>query len=199
MKLQKDSCIVLPTLKGKLKFEYYTYGDEQMLVVYPNGQDNNINEIPLIRIHSGCIFSEVFGTVDCDCAQQLNLSIDLLMNGRYGYVFYMFQEGRGKGLEFKMRAIQKEQQEGLNTCEAYIDLGSNPDNREYNIVVAFLNERNIFNVELLTNNPTKIEFLEKSGIYVIHSLNYVKPNEYTTTYLESKKQLFNHIIPNENK
>lgn len=198
MKLEKYSSIVLPILKGKLKFEYYTYGDERMLALYPIGQENNTNEIPLIRIHSGCIFSEVFGTIDCDCVDQLNLAIDVMIKGKFGYIFYMFQEGRGKGIQFKMNAIQMEQQAGLNTYDAYCNLGSKPDNREYNIVAAFLKEKRIGKIELITNNPSKIDFLRKEEIEVIRSLIYVKPNIHTASYLESKKQLFNHIIPNEN-
>lgn len=199
MKLEKHSGIVLPTMKGNLTFEYYTYGKEQMLVVYPHKQEKETDETPLIRIHSGCIFSEVFGTVDCDCAQQLKLAIDLLMNGKYGYIFYMFQEGRGKGIQFKMNAIQKEQQEGLNTYDAYCNLGSKPDDRQYNIVLEFLKDNKINKIEMISNNPSKIEFLKNQGIDVVRSSNYIKPNEYTENYLKSKKQLFNHIIPDENK
>ncbi len=192
MELERDSSIILPSEYGNMIFEYFTFGSERMLVV--KSEKKQKSDKALVRIHSGCIFSEVFKTYDCDCSLQLELALSLIQQNKNAYIFYLFQEGRGKGIQFKMRAIEKQQKENLDTYSAYCSLGSKPDVRDYNIVVAFLKQEKIKKVELITNNPERLSVIRNEGIEVYRSKHIVTPNNNNSEYLREKARVFNHIV-----
>ena len=128
------------------------------------GDINSENSV-LTRIHSQCITGESFFSLRCDCRFQLTESLRLIANKGCGVVFYLQQEGRGIGLSNKIRAY-KLQDQGLDTVEANHQLGFGDDERSYEIVSAMAKHLNLTTIDLMTNNPKKIEAVEKSGLIV---------------------------------
>jgi GTP cyclohydrolase II len=150
--------------------------------VYGEVQDGG-----LVRIHSKCMYSEVFASRECDCGWQLRRSRELLtMSG--GVLIYLDQEGRGAGLQVKADAYRLNHEYGLDTYQAYEQLGYPPDLRDYTDAVQFLKGLGLTSVTLLTNNPSKIEALVKAGIKVVHRPLRAKPTPTTLAYLEAKKR-----------
>ena len=148
----------------------------------------------LVRIHSRCMYSEVFGSRECDCGWQLTRSRELL-TVQGGVLIYLDQEGRGAGLRAKANAYLLNNQEGLDTFQAYERLGLPYDLREYADAVQILNELGLTSVRLLTNNPGKIEALEKAGITVARVPLQARPTPTTMAYLQAKKRHGHLLLP----
>jgi 3,4-dihydroxy 2-butanone 4-phosphate synthase/GTP cyclohydrolase II len=141
----------------------------------------------LVRIHSRCVYSEVFGSRECDCGWQLRRSRELLtLQG--GVLIYLDQEGRGAGLRAKADAYRLNHEDGLDTYQAYEKLGLPSDSRNYADAVQVLKELKLTRVRLLTNNPCKIEALEKAGITVDRVPLRAQPTPTTVAYLQAKKR-----------
>ncbi len=148
----------------------------------------------LVRIHSRCMYSEVFASRECDCGWQLRRSRELLaVQG--GVLIYLDQEGRGAGLRAKADAYRLNHDDGLDTYQAYEKLGLPPDLRDYADAVQILNELGLDSVRLLTNNPGKIEALEKAGITVVHVPLQAQPTPATVAYLRAKKRHGHLLLP----
>lgn len=151
------------------------------------------NRVPLVRIHSECVTGDVFGSCKCDCGNQLQSSMDL-MEAEGGILIYLRQEGRGIGLANKLKAYALQEQ-GLDTVEANLQLGFPADDRDYAIAYQLLRYLGIESVRLLTNNPLKMEALERYGIKV---LERVPLESHTTaenqTYLKTKKEKLGHLL-----
>ena len=148
----------------------------------------------LVRIHSRCMYSEVFASRECDCGWQLRRSRELLaVQG--GVLIYLDQEGRGAGLRAKADAYRLNHDDGLDTYQAYEKLGLPPDLRDYADAVQILNELGLDSVRLLTNNPGKIEALEKAGITVVHGPLQAQPTPATVAYLRAKKRHGHLLLP----
>jgi GTP cyclohydrolase II len=141
----------------------------------------------LVRVHSRCMYSEVFGSLECDCGWQLSRSRELL-TVQGGVLIYLDQEGRGAGLRIKASAYRLNNEEGLDTYQAYEKLGLPPDLREYADAVQILNELGLTSVRLLTNNPGKIKALEEAGITVVRVPLQARPTPMTVGYLQAKKR-----------
>lgn len=184
--------ITLPIEECNFSFFYHRKENEVCVVAY-----NNIENVaaPFLRIHSSCLFSETFGTTDCDCASQLDIAIQTLKN-EGGIIIYIFQEGRGIGLEKKIQAIALQQKSGLNTLQAFEKLGYVADPRSYEIAIEALKILKIDSVKLATNNPEKIRFLENSGIVVVDRIQISTSNENNREYVKSKCELFGHYESN---
>lgn len=141
----------------------------------------------LVRIHSKCMYSEVFASNECDCGWQLRKSRELLtMSG--GVLIYLDQEGRGAGLRAKADAYRLNHEDGLDTYQAYEKLGLPPDLRNYSDAVQILQTFGFNSVKLLTNNPSKIAALENAGIVVTRVPLRAAPTPTTLAYLEAKKR-----------
>lgn len=146
-----------------------------------------IHDGSLVRIHSRCMYSEVFDSRECDCGWQLRKSRQLLtLQG--GVLIYLDQEGRGAGLRSKAEAYKLNHEDGLDTYQAYEKLGLPSDQRVYADAVQVLKELRLASVKLLTNNPAKIEALEMAGIAVERVPLQAQPTPTTIAYLEAKKQ-----------
>jgi GTP cyclohydrolase II len=146
-----------------------------------------VHDGSLVRIHSRCMYSEVFDSGECDCGWQLRESRQLLtLQG--GVLIYLDQEGRGAGLRLKAEAYKLNHENGLDTYKAYEELGLPSDQRDYADAVEVLKELRLGSVKLLTNNPDKIEALEMAGITVEHVPLRAQPTPTTIAYLEAKKQ-----------
>jgi GTP cyclohydrolase II len=155
--------------------------------VYGEVQDGS-----LVRIHSKCMYSEVFDSRECDCGWQLRRSRELLaVQG--GVLIYLDQEGRGAGLWAKAEAYRINQEEGLDTYQAYEKSGLPLDSRDYADAAQVLKDLGLESVKLLTNNPGKIEALEKAGITVVRVPLRAEPTPTTVAYLQAKK-LHGHLL-----
>ena len=141
----------------------------------------------LVRIHSRCMYSEVFDSRDCDCGWQLKRSRELL-TVQGGVLIYLDQEGRGAGLRAKANACRLYNEERLDTYEAYERLELPSDSRDYADAVQILDELGLTAVRLLTNNPCKIEALEKAGITVVRVPLQAQPTPTSVAYLQAKKR-----------
>jgi len=137
--------------------------------------------IPLVRIHSECVTGDIFGSLRCDCGPQLHEAIDRIST-EGGYILYLRQEGRGIGLNSKLRAY-KEQDKGLDTFEANRVLGFPDDARDFNLPAALLKVLKVTQLRLLSNNPDKLKSLIENGIDVVSSVP-------TGTFMNSKNQKY---------
>ncbi len=148
----------------------------------------------LTRIHSACLTGDALGSMRCDCGPQLHASLARIEGEGLGVLLYMQQEGRGIGLTNKIRAYML-QDRGLDTYDANVHLGFEPDERDYELAAAMLKKLDIKSVRLLTNNPEKIEGLERFGIKVEERLPLeIPPTEHSRGYLEVKKSRFGHEL-----
>jgi GTP cyclohydrolase II len=148
----------------------------------------------LVRIHSRCTYSEVFASRECDCGWQLQRSRHLLTL-RGGVLIYLDQEGRGAGLRAKAEAYRMYQEDGLDTFQAYEKLGLPLDARDYADAAQFLKDRDIEWLRLLTNNPRKVEALERTGIKVERVPLLATPTPMNVAYLEAKKSHGHLLLP----
>jgi GTP cyclohydrolase II len=148
-----------------------------------------------VRIHSECITSEVFGSLKCDCKEQLDAALAEIARRGAGAVLYLRQEGRGIGLANKIRAYEL-QQKGHDTVDANRLLGLPDDAREYHAAAHMLEHFDVKSVELMTNNPAKVEALRALGFEVLRRLPVVvAPNPFSAGYLETKRARMAHALP----
>lgn len=153
--------------------------------------------IPLIRIHSECVFAEVFDSDFCDCADQFYLAMQRLKEEGNGILFYLRFDGRGAGLAAKVAATALEI-DGMDTYQSRISIGVLPEGRDFSKISQYLIDKGITSVRLLTNNPTKGEFMEKNGILVKYEPILVEnPNENIRKLYKTKEEKFGHLIPKE--
>jgi GTP cyclohydrolase II len=148
----------------------------------------------LVRIHSQCLTGDVFHSLRCDCRAQLELSLEMIVQNGRGAVVYEQKEGRGIGLVNKIRAYQL-QDHGADTVEANEQLGFDADLRGYRVPAAILKDLGVESVRLLTNNPDKIEALEREGIRVVERVPcQVQRSDDSGRYLLTKKERLGHLL-----
>jgi len=156
---------------------------------------NNFDRmVPLVRVHSRCLYGEVFGSLDCDCLPQLQLTWQAFIHEKSGILIYLEQEGRGCGLISKATAYEMRQEEGLDTVEAYRRLGLPLDARQYSTAAVILKELGLDNVRLLTNNPAKISGLVAAGIGVQPVHLRSEPTKWNHDYLVVKQVKLGHDL-----
>jgi 3,4-dihydroxy 2-butanone 4-phosphate synthase/GTP cyclohydrolase II len=161
----------------------------------PDGQAPVQEEPVLVRIHSECLTGDVFGSLLCDCGQQLQVAMARVAKEGRGAIIYMRQEGRGIGLTNKIRAYRLQQQEGLDTVEANERLGFKPDLREYGIGAQILSDLGIRKVRLMTNNPRKIVALAGFDLHIVERVPLViEPNPLNRQYLSTKRRKLGHLL-----
>jgi GTP cyclohydrolase II len=149
---------------------------------------------PLVRIHSQCLTGDVFGSLRCDCRQQLEMALAMIAEEGAGVLIYEQQEGRGIGLMAKLQAYEL-QDAGLDTVEANERLGFKADQREYVLPPGILKALGISQVRLLSNNPDKITALERAGIKVIERVPCeVTRNSQAEDYLKTKQEKLGHLF-----
>lgn len=152
------------------------------------------DEPVLVRVHSSCATGDIFGSMRCDCGEQLHKAMELIDKEGKGAVIYLNQEGRGIGLMEKMKAY-KLQEEGMDTVDANICLGHQADERDYGVGAQILREIGITKMRLLTNNPVKRVGLEAYGLEIVENVPIeVTPNEYNERYLHTKKERMGHTL-----
>jgi GTP cyclohydrolase II len=149
---------------------------------------------PLLRIHSQCLTGDVFGSLRCDCRDQLEMALAMIADAGAGVLIYEQQEGRGIGLMAKLQAYELQDQ-GLDTVEANERLGFKADQREYALPAEILKALGVSRVRLLSNNPDKVAALERGGIQVIERVPCEpKPSSYAEDYLRIKKEKMGHVF-----
>jgi 3,4-dihydroxy 2-butanone 4-phosphate synthase/GTP cyclohydrolase II len=143
----------------------------------------------LVRVHSRCVYGEIFGANTCDCRAQLDRSIELIRAERAGVLIYLDQEGRGAGLLTKARGYVVSHEQGLDTYASYHQMQVPADSRSYDDAAALLRSLNLSSVRLLTNNPAKVDGLRMAGIKTEReTLLDDIPSEYALNYLIAKEQ-----------
>ncbi len=154
----------------------------------------NLNQQPLVRIHSECLTGDVFGSKRCDCGSQLEEAMRLIEESGNGYIIYLRDhEGRGIGLAEKIRAYVL-QDSGQDTVQANLSIGQPIDDRTYEDAVSVLHRLKITSLTLLTNNPEKIAAIKGSGISVTPAALEVIANKHNQKYLETKRDKLNHVL-----
>jgi len=149
---------------------------------------------PLVRVHSQCLTGDVFHSLRCDCRQQLELSLSMISEEGAGILIYEQQEGRGIGLMAKLQAYEL-QDAGLDTVEANERLGFKADQRDFTLPGEILKALGVTRVRLLSNNPDKVEALERSDVHVVERVPCeVTPSPHAEEYLRTKKEKLGHLF-----
>jgi GTP cyclohydrolase II len=149
---------------------------------------------PLVRIHSQCLTGDVFHSLRCDCRQQLEMALSMIRDLGAGILIYEQQEGRGIGLMAKLQAYEL-QDHGLDTVEANERLGFKADQRDFSLPAQMLKALGVTNVRLLSNNPDKVEALQRAGIEVLERVPCeVTPSPHAEEYLRTKKEKLGHLF-----
>jgi len=184
----------LPTRQGKFQIVAFMNSEDQKdHVALVKGDVVGKSDVP-VRLHSECLTGDTFGSLRCDCHDQLIISLEKLASYTNGVLLYMRQEGRGIGLTNKIRAYQL-QDFGFDTFEANKALGFEDDERDYRVAAHMLMALNVRSVRLLTNNPTKINDLKRHGVQVTgREPILVTPNKYNKKYLKSKYEKSCHML-----
>jgi 3,4-dihydroxy 2-butanone 4-phosphate synthase/GTP cyclohydrolase II len=184
----------LPTRHGDFLLHYYSNsidGKEHIALV--KGEVANKDNIP-VRIHSECFTGDVLGSVRCDCGEQLAMSMQMINEAKAGILIYLRQEGRGIGLLKKLQAYNLQDQ-GMDTVDANIQLGHLADEREYDVAALILRSLQVKSIELITNNPKKINALEKLGIHVAKRIPIIVPaHQHNLGYLKTKAKKMAHML-----
>lgn len=191
-RVQRFAQTLLPTTHGELRCVVYRTkeGIEHVAMVAGDIDDG---KPVLCRVHSECLTSEVLGSLKCDCKQQLDAALARIARDGRGVVLYLRQEGRGIGLGNKVKAYALQEQ-GHDTVDANRLLGLPDDAREYGEAAAMLKDLGVASVQLMTNNPLKVEGLKAHGVPVTRVPHIVPAAKHADGYLESKRARMGHVL-----
>jgi 3,4-dihydroxy 2-butanone 4-phosphate synthase/GTP cyclohydrolase II len=186
---------VVPTfIAGEFKAIVYENDVDELLHIAMVKGEIDSNKPVLVRVHSECLTGDIFGSLRCDCGEQLHKAMKMIEKEGSGVLLYIRQEGRGIGLVNKLKAYAL-QDNGLDTVEANEELGFKPDLRNYGIGAQILVDLGVKKMRLLTNNPKKVVGLDGYGLSIIEQTKIeIEPNEYNRCYLECKKLKMGHLL-----
>ena len=192
IKVQAES--KLPTDFGKFKIVAFSETENDWMPhIALISENTDFKGVVNVRIHSECVTGEIFHSQKCECGQQLDASMKYIEeNG--GIILYLRQEGRNIGIINKIKAYQL-QEMGFDTVEANLKLGLPADGRDFSVAVDILNILGVEKINLLTNNPDKLSFVENSNIQLVKRIPLnIKANKINKSYLETKKSYFGHLF-----
>lgn len=199
-RLQHDSIVErgeevdLPTAYGHFHLIPFRQKDNGLEHVALIKGDVTGDEPVLVRVHSSCATGDIFGSMRCECGEQLHKAMQAIDKEGRGAVIYLNQEGRGIGLMEKIRAY-KLQENGLDTVDANLHLGHKADERDYGVGANILHSLGITNMRLMTNNPLKRVGLDGYGLHVSEIIPLeIEPNEYNRFYMKTKKERMGHNL-----
>jgi 3,4-dihydroxy 2-butanone 4-phosphate synthase/GTP cyclohydrolase II len=192
--IEKGVEVDLPTEYGHfhlIPFLQKANGMEHMALIKGTW---NEDEPILVRVHSSCATGDILGSMRCDCGDQLHKAMQMVEAEGKGVIVYLNQEGRGIGLMNKIKAY-KLQEQGLDTVDANIHLGFEPDERDYGVGAQILRSLGVHKMRLMTNNPVKRIGLEAYGLEIVENVPIeIKPNQYNERYLRTKKERMGHNL-----
>lgn len=192
--IERGVCVKLPTKYGSFRlipFRQLSNNREHIAMIKGDWDDN---ETILVRVHSSCITGDIFGSLRCDCGDQLHKAMEMIEKEGKGVLVYMNQEGRGIGLFNKMKAY-KLQEEGRDTVEANVELGFDADERDYGVGAQILRSIGVKNMSLMTNNPVKRIGLEAYGLKIVDNVPIeIPPNEHNCKYMKTKRDKMGHFL-----
>ncbi|MDP9258863.1 MAG: bifunctional 3,4-dihydroxy-2-butanone-4-phosphate synthase/GTP cyclohydrolase II [Actinomycetota bacterium] len=192
--IERQSSVRLPTPWGEftaIGYRELISGKQHLALVHGDITDR---EEVLVRVHSECVTGDVFGSLRCDCGEQLHHALEQITAEEAGVVLYLAQEGRGIGLLNKLRAYELQEQ-GLDTVDANLELGFAPDMRDYGIGAQILADLGLTSIRVLTNNPRKIVGIEAFGLTVTEEVPIeVAPQEHNVDYLRAKRDKLGHRL-----
>lgn len=192
IKVQAES--KLPTDFGKFKIVAFSETENDWMPhIALISVNTDFNDVVNVRIHSECITGEIFHSQKCECGQQLDASMKYIdENG--GIILYLRQEGRNIGIINKIKAYQL-QEMGFDTVEANLKLGLPADGRDFSVAIDILDILDVKRINLLTNNPDKLSFVENSNIQLVKRIPLnINANKFNKSYLETKKSYFGHLF-----
>ena len=192
--IKRGEEVTLPTRFGDFRIiPFLQKSNNKEHVALVKGEWNPGDAIP-VRVHSSCMTGDIFGSLRCECGDQLHAAMEYIEKEGRGVIVYMMQEGRGIGLLNKIAAY-KLQDQGLDTVEANIHLGFKADERDYGVGAQILRSLEVSKMVLLTNNPVKRVGLEAYGLEVVKVVPLeVKPNKFNTRYLKTKRDRMGHNL-----
>ncbi len=184
----------LPTKHGNFKMIIFSESENDIKPHFALCHTNvDVSKPVAVRIHSECLTGDLIGSNRCDCGEQLETSLKMI-DEKKGVLLYLRQEGRGIGLINKMKAYNI-QDTGRNTIDANTDLGFEPDQRKYEIALEMLKDLGIDQVDLITNNPTKMKAIQDSSITMVSRIPLIIPSKAENEeYLQVKKELMGHLL-----
>lgn len=199
----KTDCIVEEGVRAKLPTEWGMFdiipfrqksnGLEHIALIKG---DISTNKPTLVRMHSSCATGDIFGSLRCECGEQLHKAMEIIEQEGTGVIVYLNQEGRGIGLMDKIKAY-KLQEEGLDTVDANLHLGHKADERDYGVGAQILRAIGVTEMRLMTNNPVKRVGLEAYGLKVVETVPLeIEPNKYNEKYMHTKKVRLGHDLHN---
>lgn len=192
--IERGESVQLPTAYGDFRmiaFQQISTGQEHVALIKGEwGEDEPL----LVRVHSSCMTGDIFGSMRCECGEQLHKALQLIEKEGKGVLVYLNQEGRGIGLMAKAAAY-KLQEEGLDTVDANLHLGYLADERDYGVGAQILRSLGVSKMRLMSNNPTKRIGLEAYGLEVVENVPLeIEPNAYNHFYMETKKKRMGHQL-----
>lgn len=192
--VEKGETAHLPTKYGDFKiipFRQLSNGLEHVALVKGEWKED---EPILVRVHSSCVTGDIFGSLRCECGDQLHKAMEMVEKEGKGVIIYLIQEGRGIGLMNKIKAYSLQEQ-GLDTVDANIQLGFSPDERDYGVGASILREIGVRKMRLITNNPVKRIGLEGYGLEIVENVGIeVGINKYNEYYMQTKKKRMGHNL-----
>ena len=192
--IEEVSQVKFPNKYGDFKLSLFrskNFPNEEHMAIHLG--ELKSSEPTLVRLHSECFTGDVFGSLRCDCGEQLDVAMKKIAKAGRGILIYLKQEGRGIGLSEKLKAYAL-QEKGLDTVEANVKLGHPIDGRSYEFADLILNYFGVNNIELMTNNPLKMAALKNLGKKVTRSSLIIEPNKFNIAYQQTKAQKMGHLF-----
>ncbi len=194
--IERGEEVSLPTHHGNFKiipFRQVSNGVEHIALIKGEWERD---EPVIVRVHSSCMTGDIFGSMRCECGDQLEYAMNKIEAEGKGVIVYMMQEGRGIGLMNKIAAY-KLQEQGFDTVEANMHLGFDADERDYGVGAQILRSLGVTKMRLMTNNPVKRVGLEAYDLDVVETISIeIKPNEHNQAYLKTKRDRMGHNLSN---